>query len=458
MSTEAITYGDGSVGASQLNPHHFERKALIEARKTQYFGQLADVKTMPKNSGKEIKLYHYLPLLDDANINDQGIDAAGVVISPATYVIHFTSLVQALADNAAATAAAAAINAVEAGVASAAGAVVTVTKSSLVPTTLALSSAVIAATPFATSVRQSGNLYGSSKDIGLIPSKLPVISETAGKVNRVGFTRKELVGTFENFGIHTDYTEDLLNFDSDSELMTHINRELLNGCMEMTEDALQIDLVNNAGVVRYTGIATNSASLDETSELTYKDLMQLSIDLDNNRCPKQTTVITGTRNIDTKTIPACRVAYIGSELIPTLEAMVDLHGKQAWVPVEQYAAGTTVLTGERGRIGDFRFIIVPEMMKWAGAGGNSTSGAFYETGGKLDVFPILAVGEESFTTIGFNTDGKSNKFKTYHKKPHELVSTQNPYGKKGLISIQWWYGFMLLRGERLAVIKTVGKM
>ena len=29
-----------------------------------------------------------------------------------------------------------------------------------------------------------------------------------------------------------------------------------------------------------------------------------------------------------------------------------------------------------------------------------------ETNGKLDVLPILVVGEESFTTIGFNTDGK----------------------------------------------------
>ena len=271
-------------------------------------------------------------------------------------------------------------------------------------------------------------------------------------------TRIDLTGTMENFGFHASYTADSLNFDTDADLLMHTNRELMNAAMKITEDALQIDLINNAGVVRYTGNATNNYTLNENDELTYRDLMQLSIDLDNNRCPKQTTVITGTRLVDTKVIPACRVAYIGSELIPTLEAMVDLHGKQAWVPVEAYASGTTVLTGERGRIGDFRFIIVPDMVRFSGQGGYSTSATFYDTNGMLDVFPILVVGEESFTTIGFNTDGKSNKFKTKNMKPDELYSLDNPFGKKGFMSIEWWYGFLLLRGERLALIKTVGKM
>lgn len=43
---------------------------------------------MPKNMGKKIKRYVYVPLLDDANINDQGIDAAGVTISTANYVVN----------------------------------------------------------------------------------------------------------------------------------------------------------------------------------------------------------------------------------------------------------------------------------------------------------------------------------------------------------------------------------
>ena len=53
-----MTYNNGasSVGATQLNPHAYERKALIEAREEQYFGQLADVTSMPKNSGTRLTL------------------------------------------------------------------------------------------------------------------------------------------------------------------------------------------------------------------------------------------------------------------------------------------------------------------------------------------------------------------------------------------------------------------
>ncbi|ANB91477.1 hypothetical protein MOVS_05210 [Moraxella ovis] len=371
--------------AQQLQPYAFERKALIDARKEQYFGQLSNTKAMPKNSGKTIKQYHYLPILDDRNINDMGLDAAG-------------------------------------------------------------------------SKYANGNLYGSSKDVGTIPSKFPVLSETGGKVNRVGVTRRTIESNLEKFGFYTDFSTDLLAMDSDAELLSHITRELMNAAVEIQEDLLQKDLLNAAGTVRYAGTATNNDTLDETSVLTYNDLMRLTIDLDNARCPKQTTIITGTRLIDTKTIPSCRVAYVGSELIPTLEAMEDLHNRPALVPVQQYAAGTTVLNGEYGTIAGFRIVVVPEMMKWAGRGATGLRGTFYATGGKFDVFPFLVVGGDSFVDIGFQTDGKSNKFKTIMKKGDELADMNNPYGDVGFSSIKWWYGFMALRPEWIGLIKCTAKL
>jgi N4-gp56 family major capsid protein len=371
-----------SMGAQQLT-HYYQKQALIEARKEQYFTQLADVTAMPKNMGKTIKRYHYIPLLDDANINDQGIDASGATIA-------------------------------------------------------------------------NGNLYGSSKDIGAIPAKLPVLSETGGRVNRVGFKRKELEGSFEKFGFFDEYTQESLDFDSDAELMQHINREMINGANEITEDALQIDLINAAGVIKYAGNATSNLTMGADDVVTYGDIMRLGIDLDNNRTPKKTTVITGTRLVDTKVIPACRVMYIGSELLPTLKGMKDLHDNPAFIAVEKYAAGGTTLNGEAGSIDAFRIVVVPEMMKWAGAGADaSLSATHYETGEKFDVFPMLVVGDGSFTTIGFQTDGKSVKFKIYHKKPGEQTADRNdPYGETGFMSIKWYYGFMVLRPERIALIKT----
>ena len=371
----------------QITNEFYQKKALIEIAKEQYFGQLADVTAMPKNMGKKIKRYHYLPLLDAANINDQGIDAAGATIT-------------------------------------------------------------------------NGNLYGSSKDIGTISGKLPVLSENGGRVNRVGFKRKEIEGTIEKFGFFDEYTQESLDFDTDADLLQHVNREMLAGANEITEDALQIDLINAAGIVKYAGNATSNATVDAGDLVSYSDLMHLAIDLDNNRTPKHTTAITGTRMVDTRTIPACRVAYIGSELLPTFKAMKDLHNNPAFIPVEKYAAGGATLNGEVGSVDNFRLVVVPEMMKWAGAGAVvSAASAHYETGNKYDVFPILVIGNESFTTIGFQTDGKTVKFKITHKKPgDETAGHIDPYGEIGFMSIKWYYGFMALRPERIALIKTVARL
>jgi len=107
------------------------------------------------------------------------------------------------------------------------------------------------------------------------------------------------------------------------------------------------------------------------------------------------------------------------------------------------------------------------MMKWAASGDTVSApdtDVFHfssTTDGdlKYDVFPMLVVGDGSFATIGFQTDGKTVKFKITHKKPGKETADRNdPYGEVGFYSIKWYYGFMLLRPERLAVIKTIAEL
>lgn len=422
-------YGNGtnSTIGTQINTSFYQKKALIDLVKEQYFSPLADVTTMPKNFGKKIKLYHYMPLLDDRNINDQGIDASGVTLVAGTWTAY-----------------------------NAAGAVI--------GTTYATKALALAANGAVQASENGGNLYGSSKDIGTIASKLPVLSETGGRVNRVGFRRLAIEGTFEKFGFFDEYTEESLNFDTDAELEMHINREMLRGAGEMTEDALQIDLLNAAGTIRYAGTATSNATISgETGavcEVNYDDFSRLDILLTDNRTPKVIKVISGSRMVDTRVIPAARVLYIGSELQPTIERITDPFGNKAFIPVQHYADAGNVLNGEIGTIGAFRICVVPEMMHWAGVGATVTNNAGYRaTNGKYDVYPMLCVGAESFTTIGFYTDGKSVKFRIFHKKPGEETADRNdPFGETGFMSIKWYYGFMALRPERIGLIKTVARV
>lgn len=375
-------------GSSQMNTFFWQRKALVEAKKDMYFTPMADTVSMPKHYGKEIRVYHYMPLLDDRNVNDQGIDASGATIS-------------------------------------------------------------------------NGNLYGSSKDVGAIDSKLPTLTENGGRVNRVGFTRIQRTGTIQKFGFFQEFTQESMDFDSDSELYMHLSREMVTGATQLTEAVLQKELLAGAGTVVYAGDATSDATVNgESSDpavVDYADLMRLARILNDNRTPKQTKVIAGSRMIDTKTINSGRVMYIGSELEATLKAMTDLFNNAAFVPVHQYADAGNVLNGEIGTIDQFRIVVVPEMLHYAGVGAAvGTNPGYEESGGNYNVYPMLCVGAESFTTIGFQTSGRDMKFKITTKMPgKETADRTDPYGELGFSSIKWYHGTMILRPERLAIVKTL---
>jgi N4-gp56 family major capsid protein len=375
-------------GSGQMQTFFWLKKAIITARKEQYFMPLSNTVSMPKHYGKTIKVYEYVPLLDDRNINDMGIDAAGATIA-------------------------------------------------------------------------NGNLYGSSKDIGTITAKLPVLTENGGRVNRVGFTRIQREGSLQKLGFFTEFTQEALNFDSDDELMEHLSTELMNGAVEISEDMLQRDLLNAAGVIVYAGTATSNATVSGEGAgaaiVDYQDLMRLDAILTDNRTPKQTKIITGSRMIDTKVISGGRILYVGSEIVPLLKGVKDLFNNQAFIPIQQYGDAGTIMNGEIGSIDAFRIIQVPEMLNWGGAGATvSTNPGFRVTGTKYNVYPLLCVGDDSFVTIGFETDGKTVKFSVMTKMPGRDTADRNdPYGETGFSSIKWYYGFLCKRPERIGLIKSV---
>jgi len=432
----ALEYGTGANGASNIGPQartdFYFKKALIKVRDIQYFMPLADVRAMPKHHGKTIKQDVYHPLLDDLNVNDQGLDAtaAGGLILVTTGWHAWSS----------------------AGVAATGGTGWVAPASGVAGYYNSEANAIAAAGGAGKgSIKvMGGNLYGSHKDVGVITDRLPALTENGGRVNRVGFTRTQITGSLIKQGFFTEYTQESLDFDSDSELLSHITEEMMVGATELTEAQLQKDLLNEAttnGTTQYPASATSKVTVAAVAD--YDDLMTLSIALDNNKTPKQTKIIAGSRMTDTKTVNGGRVMYIGPDLIPLVRKMTDISGSvvgSGFVGVEKYADAANVLNGEIGSVDQFRFVVVPEML-------------YDESGGAsdVDIYPMLCVGDGSFTTIGFQTNGKTLKFTTTHKSPgRETADVNDPYGEKGFYSIKWYYGFMALRPERLGIIWTKG--
>lgn len=427
---------DRGGNANQMNTFFWLKKSLVEARKEIYFMNLASTTNMPKHYGKTIKVYEYIPLLDDRNINDQGIDANG-----ATLVHGWTAW-------------------------NAAGERISTGHDSQ-DDALAVPGAVRA-------TMEGGNLYGSSKDIGTIEGKLPLLTENGGRVNRVGFTRISREGSIHKFGFFYEFTQEALDFDSDDQLKDHLARELMNGAVQLTEAVLQKDLLSAATTVIYSGAAMSDEEItgeegpngEPRSVMDYRTLMRLDQVLTDNRTPKQTRIITGSRLVDTRVIPAARVAFVGSELVPLLKEMRDLFGNKAFIEVQHYADAGNVLNGEIGSIDAFRIIQVPEMLHWAAAGAEVTNNEGFRTARddtgveRYNIYPFFVVGDDAFTTIGFQTDGKSLKFNIITKMPGRETATaeHDPYGEKGFSSIKWYYGILVKRPERLGLIKTVAPL
>ena len=382
------TTDTGSIKKQLINDYWI-RESMIEAAKTQTFAKLGTQRNLAPNNGKFLKQYVWMPLLDDRNINDQGIDANGVYYA-------------------------------------------------------------------------NGNMYGSSKDISTISGKLPVIGENGGRYNRVGFTRNVIEGTIHELGYFFEITEDAMQFDSQSDLLQHMHREAMRGASEIVEDVMQLELINGAGIDYYCGGATSNNTMTNNGttpcELTYKDRLKLRQTLVDNKVPKTYKMFTGSQNTDTRTVAGGWTIYCQPELRQTLMTMTDLFNQPAFIPVEKYAAGGNIVEGEIGRILEFRFVEVQEMLRWdsAGAAVSNNDETYVNDGTNYTVFPLLIIGEDSFVNINFR--GGKNNYRIYQQMPGQgAASADDPFGKHGWWSIQWWYGTMITRPDRLICIHTLAK-
>lgn len=377
---------------------YLNRKAIIEAVKYSHFSKLSSVMNQPAGYGKTFTKYRYYPLISDLNTNLQGIDASGVAQATST----------------------------------------------------------------------GGNLYGSSRDFGTITAKIPLVTEGADRVNRVGITRASVSANLTRVGFFADWTDESTQFDSDLQMRSHFTDELVKGAEQLKEALLQLDLINGAGVIRYAGSATSLITVSgEASRdvIKYNDVIRLSIALDSNRAPKRFTILKGSTLTDTATVNGSRALFIPPELTTTFMEMKNSNDTEMFVPVEKYASQTTVLEGEIGAVAGFRVIVHQEMIKHNGkvgapnqAGGTvTTNPGFYATAARYDVFNCLAVCAESFTSIGFQTNSpEAPKFNLVIKAPGpDMVTLDNPYGNKGLASIQFYYGTLIERSDWIGLLRGV---
>ena len=317
---------------------------------------------------------------------------------------------------------------------------------------------------------------------GLADSTLP---EGSGAINKRSIKKVTISTNFARYGEMIDFTDEVDMFAEDS-VQVQYREELGLLANRRAEDLIQLDMLTSTNVM-YSGTAAAmpevgqdtaaaDGSDDDDSRVSY-DLIRKGVrKLVRNRAMRNTSIVTGSTKIDTRTINKAFYAIIGPEIKFDLESVVrgdvtaNGQTEYVYVPAYKYASATNLAEGEVGAMNDVRFIESESQLVYRGAGnvipgsytGNlsttthdeasaaalndfTRTSDYADTEARFDVFPILFPTQGSFATVGLKGHGKIK----FNSKSPAKVELSNPYGTQGFFSYNMWYSGIILREERL---------
>lgn len=429
MAFTGNIYGNGTTTATNgtnVRTDFYDRASIQVAVEDLIYGKFVDSKTQKRNSGKTFRISRFHHILDDANVNNQGLDGVGAVIGNTNAIFRNTMYAtEALAITAKGVydATAEGIAAIAAGVSPAVDVVTT----------------------------GGGNMYGSSRNVGDVVSGLPTLSEGAERVNRVGVSRENFSTSLSRRGNFEEYTDEVTMF-SDHDMQMEYRTKLARLAIEVRDDDTQLGMLGAAGVRFYSGaatsIATVGASLDAgatnpdgriTKDLIRKIVKRLKI----NKAAKNTEMIVGSTKVGTRPINSAYYAIVGPDVTYDLESVTG------FTPVYEYADSSKTPDNEVGSLHEVRFLETNRAMKYTGGGANVATNDLGQAnnGTKLDVFPILFPTKGAYATVGLEGAGKI----VFKAKAPGVATSEDPYGVKGLFSYNYFWAGIALQPEKLLV-------
>jgi N4-gp56 family major capsid protein len=314
--------------------------------------------------------------------------------------------------------------------------------------------------------------YLTARNITDVSGGMPTLAEGAAAVNKVALKKVTIECSLARYGEMLDYTDDVTMFSEDM-VQVQYREELGLLANQRSEDLIQLDMLGTT-TIQYVGTATaiaemgqDSAAVDGTqdalSQTSFDMIRKITRRLVRNRAEKNTSIVTGSTKIDTRTINKAFYAIIGPEVKYDLENLTKGTAAAlefAYVPAYKYSDAANLAEGEVGAMNDVRFIESESQVVYAAAGAVvpqnyvgdlSSSGGTDNTSGTVgdrdnfDVFPILFPTKGSFATVGLKGRGKIK----FHSQSPEKTELSNPYGNQGFFSYNMWYAGIILREERL---------
>lgn len=435
-------------------------KAIVELpRRKVFFSKHNNYESMMENHGNTLTKIVHVPVLHKNNVSDANIDAKTASILKNVYkrVVTATGVVSAeynaetylLKDGS---------NTIDEARADAKAAAT----ADLVAGEKLFSSA--------------GAILGGTSSYALVSGDIAPLPEEGGVVNLINATNKLVSASVTKHGTGLKYTVESVKKGSLVRTIARHIGDVSRSVGEMKELQSMVNCVTAAS--ENSIIASDDESTITMSQMNaldvvdYDTLTAFEQELQAADVPMQTTLITGTSNVDTMIVDDTYIVYIGRELVPTIRKMTGPDGNIAFVPLAKYKSGLDrkSLDGELGVVGAFTFCVDPDLLAYRGAGvekgsvddnGTAAEQSNRHTTGRLDAaagtvknyydaFPMVVVGDDSFVETGFSYDNTSAR----HIMPKADVYN-DMHAEVGGVSAKWNYGFLAYRPERIRSIMTL---
>jgi N4-gp56 family major capsid protein len=435
--------GTTSSSISEQFNEKFVTQAVAEmAPRKRFFSQRSNPIAMPKNFGDAIWKEVRLPILHKDNMVDGNVDATTAKVVQNMYFAY--------------NAAGALVGTYDVEALAITGSITMDTAR-----TNAYNAAVTAAGAGGKVKSNAGYILGGKASYAVGATAIPVLPEEGGVIGLLNSSSKMVKAKMTFHAIGLKYTVRSADLDSRKGLIAQKIKDLSQATHELKEIQVMNSIIAASEMNRIIGstTATSIGEMQSEDVLSYEFLSAFEQELLGNDVPMETEIIEGTTKIDTKVVEDGWVVYCNRELMPSIRKVKGPDGSTlAFIPKSQYAAGTTLLDGEFGAIGSFRFVINPDLQAYRGMGSvvaddTATDKANrHATGGKFDVFPMIVVGSDSFSTTGFTDRDVTAR----HIEPKADVYN-DMHAQVGGVASSWSYGFLNYRPERirqLAVVAT----
>jgi N4-gp56 family major capsid protein len=192
----------------------------------------------------------------------------------------------------------------------------------------------------------------------------------------------------------------------------------------------------------YGGAGTSIATV--AGKLTAKMLRKIARSLAANHTKKITQILAPTPNIGTKPIEAAYLVFCHSDVEADLRDAAAFPG---YTPVAAYGSRKPLHELEIGSFEQFRFIASPELVPFQNGGADVGSTGCVSTGAtKIDVYPVLVVGQEAYGTVALRGAGAFD----LSVIPVGNKDSADPLGQRGYVGSKFYASSVILNQQWMA--------